>query len=900
MMHLNLKHPLVLPGHQTNVVGSRLPSSSSPATAARRVAAGGCSSSWRHTMPRISCSATEEIAGGVSAVTVDKTLTVKATVEASPAIGQMYAARGLDDIGDLFGKTLLLELVSSELDLTETGLEKERVTAFAHKTLVEGHFEAEFQVPSSFGPVGAVLVENEHHKEIFIKEIKLVTGDDTSTAITFDCNSWVHSKFDNPDKRIFFTLKSYLPSETPKGLEELRKKELETLRGNGHGERKSFERIYDYDVYNDLGDPDRNPAHHRPVLGGSAELPYPRRCRTGRPRTKKDPTTERRDGHNYVPRDEWFSEVKQLTFGATTLRSGLHALLPALQPLLTQRELRFPHFPAIDDLYSDGLPLPPQTGFDVFSTLVPRMVKLVEDTTDHVLRFEIPEMLGRDRFSWFKDEEFARQTLAGVNPVCIQLLTEFPIKSKLDPAVYGPAESAITGEVLEKQMNCSLTVEQALAAKRLFILDYHDVFLPYVHKVRELPSTTLYGSRTIFFLTDLGTLMPLAIELTRPQSPTQPQWKRVFTHGPDATDAWLWKLAKAHVLSHDTGYHQLVSHWLRTHCCVEPYIIAANRQLSRLHPVYRLLHPHFRYTMEINSLARESLINAEGIIEDAFWPGKYSIELSAVAYGATWRFDTEALPNDLVKRGLAVRGEDGELELTIKDYPYANDGLMVWNSVKQWVADYVKFYYKSDEAVAGDTELQVFWEEVRTKGHADKKDEPWWPVLDSRDSLVETVTTIIWVTSGHHSAVNFGQYHFGGYFPNRPTTIRKNMPVEEMRDDEMRKFLSQPEMTLLDMLPTQMQAITVMTTLDILSSHSPDEEYMGEHAEPAWLAEPMVKAAFEKFGGRMKEIEGYVDECNNNPELRNRCGAGMVPYELLKPFSKPGVTGRGIPNSISI
>jgi lipoxygenase len=509
-----------------------------------------------------------------------------------------------------------------------------------------------------------------------------------------------------------------------------------------------------------------------------------------------------------------------------------------------------------------------------------------------------------DRFSWFKDEEFARQTIAGLNPLCIQLLTEFPIRSKLDPEVYGPAESAITKEILEKHMSggAAMTVEQALAAKRLFILDYHDVFLPYVHRVRELPDTTLYGSRTVFFLTDLGTLMPLAIELVRPKSPTQPQWKRVFTHGPDATDAWLWKLAKAHVVTHDTGYHQLVSHWLRTHCCVEPYIIAANRQLSRLHPVYRLLHPHFRYTMEINALAREALINADGIIEESFWPGRYAVELSSAAYGATWQFDTEALPNDLVKRGLAVRRDDGELELTIKDYPYAHDGLMVWNTIRQWAADYVNVYYKSDEAVAADPELKAFWDEVRNVGHGDKKDEPWWPVLDTRDSLAETLTTIMWVTSGHHSAVNFGQYHFGGYFPNRPTTIRKSMPVEEEagRDEEMKKFLKQPETTLLDMLPTQMQAIRVMTTLDILSSHSPDEEYMGELAEPSWLEEPMVKAAFEKFGGRMKEIEGFIDECNNNPELRNRCGAGIVPYELLKPFSKPGVTGRGIPNSISI
>jgi lipoxygenase len=189
-------------------------------------------------------------------------------------------------------------------------------------------------------------------------------------------------------------VQSYLPLETPAGLSELRKKELETLRGDGRGERMFFERVYDYDVYNDLGDPDRNVVHHRPVIGGSAEFPYPRRCRTGRPRTLLDPLTERRDGHNYVPRDEWFSEVKQLTFGATTLRSGLHALLPAIQPLLNKKELRFPHFPAIDDLYSDGIILPAETGFDAIRTVVPRVVKLVEHTTDHVLRFEVPDMMG--------------------------------------------------------------------------------------------------------------------------------------------------------------------------------------------------------------------------------------------------------------------------------------------------------------------------------------------------------------------------------------------------------------------------------------------------------------------------------------------------------------------------
>jgi lipoxygenase len=74
---------------------------------------------------------------------------------------------------------------------------------------------------------------------------------------------------------------SYLPSKTPEALLLLRDEELRSLRGNGRGERKDWERIYDYDYYNDLGNPD-NPDHVRPVMGGTRMHPYPRRCRTGR------------------------------------------------------------------------------------------------------------------------------------------------------------------------------------------------------------------------------------------------------------------------------------------------------------------------------------------------------------------------------------------------------------------------------------------------------------------------------------------------------------------------------------------------------------------------------------------------------------------------------------------
>lgn len=73
----------------------------------------------------------------------------------------------------------------------------------------------------------------------------------------------------------------YLPSETPAGLKALRQKDLRDLRGDGKGVRKLSDRIYDYDVYNDLGNPDRGIDSVRPTLGGDKN-PYPRRCRTGR------------------------------------------------------------------------------------------------------------------------------------------------------------------------------------------------------------------------------------------------------------------------------------------------------------------------------------------------------------------------------------------------------------------------------------------------------------------------------------------------------------------------------------------------------------------------------------------------------------------------------------------
>ncbi|GJN03936.1 hypothetical protein PR202_ga21436 [Eleusine coracana subsp. coracana] len=879
---------------------------------ARRGDAIGCvpSSAARssETVPSSSSSGSAaDPSSAMAGVRVRATATIKVT--AGGFLNDLRPSRVIDNIKDLVGRSLNLELVSSDLLDAKTGKEKPTIRSYAHQVADNDDevltYQADFDVPASFGAVGAVLVSNEQQRtEMFFVDIKLSSSEGVEIT-TIRCNSWVApNSGDDAGKRVFFANKPYLPSQTPAGLLSYRKKDLEQKRGNGRGQRKSTDRIYDYDVYNDLANPDSNADLARPVLGGSKQFPYPRRCRTGRPATKNEPKTESRGGDNYVPRDEAFSEEKLLQFSVTTVQSVLSAVVPAAQSALIDPNLGFPSFFVIDKLFEDGVKLPPAEQLGFLRSVVPRLLQLLRDSPgDQVLLFDLPANVQKDKFSWLRDEEFARETLAGINPYAIELVREFPLKSKLDPAVYGPAESAITADVLEKQMGHVMTVAEAVKQKRLFMLDFHDLFLPYVHKIRELKHTTMYGSRTVFFLTSDGTLRLLAIELTRPKSPSQPQWRRVFTPSTDTTESWLWRMAKSHVRAHDAGHHELVSHWLRTHCAVEPYILAANRQLSEMHPVFHLLRPHFRYTMRINAMARSALISAGGIIETTFSPGRYAMELSSAAYAKLWRFDAEALPADLVRRGMAELDPESQhgLKLTIQDYPFANDGLLIWDAIQNWVQAYVSKFYPDAASVAGDVELQAFWTEVRTVGHGDKKDETWWPALDTPATLAHALTTIVWVASAHHAAVNFGQYDFGGYFPNRPSIARTKMPVEEPVDAAaMAAFLDNPDQALRECFPSQVQATLVMAVLNLLSAHSPDEEYLGGMETVPWNDDERVRAAYGEFHARLKEIEGIIDGRNRDRKFRNRCGAGMLPYQLMKPFSQPGVTGKGIPNSTSI
>ena len=82
------------------------------------------------------------------------------------------------------------------------------------------------------------------------------------------------------------------------------------------------------------------------------------------------------------------------------------------------------------------------------------------------------------------------------------------------------------------------------------------------------------------------------------------------------------------------------------------------RNLPEAHPIYKLLYPHFRYTMEINVLARSLLISDGGILDKLFGIGGLGrVELMKRGYDAYRVHSTN------IKRSAKERGVDDPKKL---------------------------------------------------------------------------------------------------------------------------------------------------------------------------------------------------------------------------------------------
>ncbi|KAK3197816.1 hypothetical protein Dsin_021231 [Dipteronia sinensis] len=411
----------------------------------------------------------------------------------------------------LVGKEVCLRLISA--DAACKANESPGKPAYleewsSSKHIGESSFKVTFDWDEKFGVPGAFVIQNNDQNEFYLKTVTFedVPGDG---RIHFVCNSWVYPMERYKNDRVFFTNKTYLPSETPKPLRYYREQELRILRGDGKGGLQEWDRVYDYDYYNNLGNPDKDHKYARKILGGSVDYPYPRRARTGLPPTESDPDSESRlpflmSLNIYVPRDERFGQLKMSDFLAYTMKSIFQYLKSSLEAIGgTPNE--FDSFQDVLKLYEGGADLPDIALLSYIRKIIPLELLKEIYRTDCAQFFEFPkpQVIKENKSAWRSDEEFAREMLAGVNPVIIRRLEEFPPASKLDSKLYGDQNSTITAKHIESNLD-GLTVDKAIEKNKLFILDHHDALMPYLRSINTTTFTKTYASRTILFLKDDG------------------------------------------------------------------------------------------------------------------------------------------------------------------------------------------------------------------------------------------------------------------------------------------------------------------------------------------------------------------------------------------------------------
>ncbi|RRT31738.1 hypothetical protein B296_00052083 [Ensete ventricosum] len=134
---------------------------------------------------------------------------------------------------------------------------------------------------------------------------------------------------------------------------------------------------------------------------------------------------------------------------------------------------------------------------------------------------------------------------------------------------------------------------QALEQNKLFILDHHDAYIPYLDRISRL-AVKVYASRTLLFLRQDSTLKPLAIELSlpHPQGEQHGAVSKVYTPAESGVEGSIWQLAKAYAAVTDSAYHGLISHWClqnRSMLCSE-FLLLFVRLITSLLPRSQAQH----------------------------------------------------------------------------------------------------------------------------------------------------------------------------------------------------------------------------------------------------------------------------------------------------------------------
>ena len=202
----------------------------------------------------------------------------------------------------------------------------------------------------------------------------------------------------------------------------------------------------------------------------------------------------------------------------------------------------------------------------------------------------------------------------------------------------------------------------------------------------------------------------------------------------------------------------------------------------------------------------------------------------------------------------------------LPDYPYRDDGLLVWDAIKTWVSAYLSIYYTSDQQLLEDKDLQNWAQELVSDqgGRLKNFGEDASGAIKTLNYLIDAVSSVIFTASAQHAAVNFPQSELMSYAPAFPLALYSPAPTSS---EEQGNFMS--------MLPSVDRAQSQIEVVGLLGSvyYTQLGQYNKGH-----FKDPNVKSSLGQFQNRLRDIEIEISKKNSSR---------LMPYKFLLPSQIP-------------
>ncbi|XP_033940143.1 polyunsaturated fatty acid lipoxygenase ALOX15B-like [Pseudochaenichthys georgianus] len=433
---------------------------------------------------------------------------------------------------------------------------------------------------------------------------------------------------------------------------------------------------------------------------------------------------------------------------------------------------------------------------------------------------------------WKEDAFFGYQFLNGVNPMLIRRCSA------------RPKNFPVTDEMVFSRGLYTLVEE--MKKGNIFLCDYKLLDGLKANIIKEKPQY-MTAPLVLLHKTPDDKLMPLAIQLKQTPAGDNP----IFLPTDSECD---WLMAKIFMRSADFNLHQLNFHLMRTHLLAEVFTVSLMRNIPMVHPLHKLLLAHTWDTLEINYLARNQLISKNGTYTEFAAAGGEDMMKLLKRSLSSLTYSSLCIPEDITERGLE----------TVPNFYYRDDGLELWDIIQSFVDRMLKFYYNNDAEVKKDTELQKWISDIFEHGFLSQESTGIPQRFNTVKELVKFVTMVIFTCSGQHSAVNSGQYDYGGWMPNSPSSMQLPPPTRKGKTNQD---------TILQTLPNKGVTANAMSALWLLSKSSSDYVPLGQYPNAHFNESNPCE--------QIKYFQGMLQALSANIKIRNLLLE--VPYTYMDP-----------------